>query len=222
MLAFVLPTIFKNVTLILLAITVATSFWAWSEPRMMERWILKPDRVWHQREWWRLLTSGFVHMDYAHLGFNLFTFTFFGFEIERICTIHFGSTGGSAAFLLIYIGGIVVANLPTTIRERYNSQYASLGASGGVAAVLFASIILSPLRELGLLFIPIGIPGFIFGLLYTAFSYVQARRKVADGINHEAHLAGSIYGAAVILLLLPFAGPQCLTQIQGWFAELFA
>jgi membrane associated rhomboid family serine protease len=219
-LAFVLPTIFKNATLILLALTVGTSFWAWSEPDMMERWLLKPDRVWYRREWWRLLTSGFIHKDYAHLGFNLFTFTFFGFEIERVCTIHFERKGGAAAFLLIYVGGIIIANLPTTFRERDNPRYASLGASGGVAAVLFASIILNPLRELSLLFIPIGIPGFIFGLIYTGFSFIQARRRVEDGINHEAHLAGSLYGAAIMLLLLPQSGPECLAQLKGWFQAL--
>jgi membrane associated rhomboid family serine protease len=219
--AFVLPSIFKTASLILLLLTIAVSFWAWSSEDAMEKWILKPDRVWHRGEVWRLLTSGFVHKDYAHLGFNLFTFTFFGFEIERVCTLYFGPAFGALAFLLIYVGGILIANLPTLYRERNNSSYASLGASGGVSAVLFASIVLSPLRKIALLFIPVGIPGFIFGALYAGFSFAQARRETNDGINHEAHLAGALYGLAVILLLLPHTGIECLAQITGWFRAVF-
>lgn len=222
MLLFVLPTIFKSASLILLLLTIAVSFWAWSEAKLMDACILLPDRVWHRREWWRLLTSGFVHKDYAHLGFNLFTFTFFGFEIERVCTGYFGRGAGAAAFLLIYVGGIVIANLPTVWRHRDNPSYASLGASGGVSAVLYASIVLSPLRKLSLLFIPVGIPGFIFGGLYAAFSFAQARRRAADGINHEAHLTGALYGLAVILLLLPHTGAGCLAQISGWLGEVMS
>ena len=206
--------------MILLLVTIATSFWAWSEPLLLDRWLLKPDRVVGRGEWWRILTSGFIHKDYAHLGFNLFTFTFFGFEIERICRSYFGRGAGALALLLIYVGGIIIANLPTVWRERFNPAYASLGASGGVAAVLFASIVLSPLRQLSLLFIPVGIPGFIFGALYAAFSLVQARRQAPDGINHEAHLTGALYGLAVILLLLPHSGASSIAQIGQWFLDL--
>lgn len=216
--ALVLPTIFKSATLILLAITVGTSFWAWSEPLMMDRWLLKPWRIWRQHEWWRLLTSGFIHKDYAHLGFNLFTFTFFGLEIERVCTLYFGRGIGAVAFLVIYLGGIIIANAPTLFRERDNAAYAALGASGGVSAVLFASIVLSPLRKLSLIFLPVGIPGFIFGTLYAAFSYSQSRRGAADGINHDAHLAGALYGVIIILLLLPHAGPDALREIGAWLS----
>ena len=219
-LLFVLPTTFKSAAMILLLVTIATSFWAWSEPLLLDRWLLKPDRVVGRGEWWRILTSGFIHKDYAHLGFNLFTFTFFGFEIERICRSYFGRGAGALALLLIYVGGIIIANLPTVWRERFNPAYASLGASGGVAAVLFASIVLSPLRQLSLLFIPVGIPGFIFGALYAAFSFVQARRQAPDGINHEAHLTGALYGLAVILLLLPHSGASSIAQIGQWFLDL--
>lgn len=188
---------------------------------MMDRWLLKPYRVWRNQEWWRLITSGFIHKDYAHLGFNLFTFTFFGLEIERVCTIFLGRGTGAAAFLVIYLGGIIIANVPTLFRERDNPAYGSLGASGGVSAVLFASIVLSPLRKLSLIFLPIGIPGFIFGLLYAAFSYMQSRREVADGINHDAHLAGALFGLVIILVLLPHTGPDALQQIAAWLNTAF-
>lgn len=213
-------SILRNATLVLMAVTVLVSVWAFTDSLLLDRLLLKPDRVWYRREWWRLLTSGFVHKDYAHLGFNLFTFVFFGLEIERICTLYFGRGRGAAAFLLIYLGGILVANLPTVVRHRDDHRYASLGASGGVAAVLFASIVLSPLRKLVLLFLPVGIPGFIFGALYAGFSFVQARRGSADGINHDAHLTGALYGVAIILLLVPPAGPLFLNQLAGWVAEM--
>ncbi len=217
LLLFVLPTVFKSASLLLLLVTIAVSFWAWGDSALLDACLLKPTRVWQRREWWRVLTSGFIHKDYAHLGFNLFTFTFFGFEIERVCRLYFGRTLGAFAVVVIFVGGIIIANLPTVWLERRNLHYASLGASGGVASVLFASIVLSPLREMSLLFIPIEMPGFIFGALYAAFSFVQARRQAPDGINHEAHLTGSLYGLAVILLLLPHTGPACVTQIAGWF-----
>ena len=122
---------------------------------------------------------------------------------------------GELLYLLIFIGGIIVSDIPTFIKHRNNPAYRALGASGGVASVVFASILFNPLGEIGIMFIPIGIPGFIFGLLYMIYSYYQGK-QMGDNINHDAHLYGAVYGLIIALILVPNVGPHFIEQIKNW------
>ena len=219
-----------NPILILVGLTVAISAYAWSNQDLMESWILRPYRMARDNsQWYRFITSGFLHADWGHLLFNMIAFySFGGIVLAVLCNgtgapgvDGFGLVGGIWRFLVLYLGGIVVSDIPTYFRHRDDRNYASLGASGGVASVLFAGVIFSPTTKIGMLFLPpeLGIPGFLFGFLYLAYSYYQGRRQ-GDNINHDAHFYGAIYGVVLILLFMPGAGPEFFRQVGAFMGSI--
>ena len=109
---------------------------------------------------------------------------------------------GEAQFLLLYFTAVVVAFMPTTLRFLKSHKYSSLGASGAVAAVMFSGILMFPLQELYLFFLPIKVPGYIFAVAYLAYSAWHSYSQ-SDNINHDAHFYGAAYGLIVTYLLEP-------------------
>ena len=217
-----------NPILILVGLTVVISAYAWSNNELMESWILRPYRMARdQSQLYRFITSGFLHADWGHLLFNMIAFYSFGaLVLEALSTgtgapglDGFGTTGGIWRFLVLYLGGIIVSDIPTYFRHRDDRDYGSLGASGGVASVLFAGVIFSPLNKIYMMFIPVGIPGFIFGFLYLAYSYYQGRRR-GDNINHDAHFYGALYGVVLTLVFTPSAGLEFVRQISAFLQSI--
>ena len=185
-------------TYTLIAITVLVSMLCFNNAQFFDKLSLKPYRVVHANEWYRLITHGFVHADWMHLFVNMFTFWSFGQYIENA----FQYMGfGKWAFLLLYFGGMIIASVNDIIRYRNASWYTSIGASGAVAAVLFTAIFLNPWDKI-LLFAAIPIPGIVFGLLYLAYCQYMARRG-GDHINHNAHFYGAVFGFIFPILLEP-------------------
>ncbi len=202
-----------SVTTILIAITVIISLYAWQKPALFDKLMMRPTRISNNKEYFRFLSSGFVHADYMHLLFNMISLNFAGRAVEGAFLNVFGDYG-KFYFLALYLFGIVVSDLPTFFKNRSNSSYASLGASGGVSSIIFAFIILAPLQEICLYF-ALCIPGFIFGVLYIAYSYYEARRG-GGRINHDAHLYGALFGIVFMLILLPEALPFFFEQIKSF------
>jgi membrane associated rhomboid family serine protease len=202
-----------SVTLAIIAITVLISLYGWQNERFLESWVLNPRKVTRQGQWYRMLTSGFVHADFGHLLFNMFSLFFFGQIIEQVFTALFGPKG-AIYMLIFYLVAIIVADVPTLIRHRNRSDYNSLGASGGVAALMFGAILFQPTAKI-YLYGAIGIPGFIFGALYMAYSFYESRRGRGT-INHDAHLYGAIFGIIVVVLLYPPVAPYFVEQIANW------
>ncbi len=132
-----------SLTIIIILVTVAISYYAWQNPAVMDKLILNPARVSQKNQYYRFITSGFIHADFGHLLFNMLTFWFIGEGIERLFGSLFGPNG-SFYFLALYVLGIIVSDIPTFLKHRNNSGYNSLGASGGVAAVLFAAVLYAP------------------------------------------------------------------------------
>jgi len=184
------------ITWLLIGITTLLSWRAFSDHRLFERLILWPPAIERQRQYERLLSHGFIHADGMHLLFNMLTLYFFGGEIERLFTAHIGHLG----FLLFYLSAIVVAILPTYLRHRHDARYFSLGASGAVAAVLFASILVDPWSMILVFFIPM--PAVVFGAVYLGYSIWMDYRGT-DHINHSAHLWGAGYGMLFTVLMEP-------------------
>ncbi len=204
-----------SITLIIIILTVIASFYAWSNPQVQHKWIFSPYIVHTNNEYHRFVTSGFIHADQMHLFFNMFTLFFFGELIENVYQHYFGSLG-LALFVLLYIAGIVISDIPTFIKHKADPGYRALGASGGVAAVVFSSIMFFPLNKIYIFGI-IGIPGFILGVLYIIYSYFQGK-KMADNINHDAHLYGAAFGIVFSIIIDPGVIARFVDQVLSYRA----
>jgi membrane associated rhomboid family serine protease len=148
-----------------------------------------------RKQYYRFLSHGFLHADYLHLGFNMFALYSFGTAVESMLYSNdcvFG-TRGKLFYIILYIGGLIVASIPDYIKHRNNYNYRSLGASGAVSGVIFAAIALLPQLPIRFFFIPVDIPGYIFGLVYLAISAYLDKRG-GGNINHSAHFWGAAYG----------------------------
>src|SRR5690606_26897500 len=127
-----------SITIILIIITVIASFYAWSNPTIQEKWIFSPYQVSKKNEYYRFITSGFIHADQMHLLFNMFTLYFFGELIEVVYQHYFGDLG-LVLFVVLFLAGIVISDIKTFVKHNNSPHYRALGASGGVSAVVFSS-----------------------------------------------------------------------------------
>ena len=143
-----------------------------------------PYRTVRKGAWYELVSSGFLHGGWSHLLFNMITLLFFGPVLERSI--------GTEHFFILYMSGLIASSIPSLIKYKDNPNYATIGASGAIESVLFAFIVLFPFTPLYLMFIPIGIPAFIFGGLFVVYSIWAGKRE--GRINHEAHFRRSCMG----------------------------
>jgi membrane associated rhomboid family serine protease len=195
----------SSVTLMVIASVVAVSIAAWSSDRIKQATILIPYRVRKKLEVHRLLTAGWIHADSMHLVFNMLTLWFFADEV-----VH---TLGTVTFVCFYVGAVLVAFIPTTIRHMKDPQYASLGASGAVAAVMFSAILLKPNVDLYVMFIPIPVPAPLYAVGYLAYS-AYSSYKPRGGVNHDAHFAGAIFGSVATYVLEPKRVMRTLEELS--------
>ncbi|MCC4594622.1 rhomboid family intramembrane serine protease [Xanthomonas campestris pv. phormiicola] len=187
------------VNLILIVLTVLVSWAAFNNRKLLDRLILWPPAIDRHKQYDRLVTHGFIHADFPHLLFNMITLYFFGGPIERLME---RLTGSLLTYPLFYLAALVVAILPSYLKNQKNPNYFSLGASGAVSAVLFAYILLAPWTGIYFFFIPIPIPAILYALFYVGYSIWMDRRG-GDNINHSAHLAGAAFGVMFLLIMEP-------------------
>ena len=193
------------------------SFYTVNKTELQHRLMMNPYLIKRQQQYERFLTSGFIHLHHTHLLLNMLSFYFMGTAVERVFVVLFGPTKGGVYFVLLYLLGIVTSDLPTYFKQKDNPGYNSLGASGGVAAVVFAFIILQPMQYL-CLFIALCMPGFILGLLYIVYSYYQGRRS-KDNVNHDAHLYGALFGLLFCIAVYPTSIGRFIQQVSSWLFE---
>lgn len=201
------------ITYIIIAVTTVVSFYAFQSPVTMSSMIMNPYYTQKRQQYYRFITSGFIHKDHMHLLWNMFSFYFFGTAIEREFQSLFGSAG-PVYFIALYVLAIIVSDVPTYFKHKDNPGYNSLGASGGVSAVIFAFIIFEPLSDICIYF-ALCLPGFILGALYILFSWYQGRRS-ADNINHDAHLYGALFGFIFCVIVAPSSIGNFLEEITRW------
>ena len=186
---------FSNHTLFIIIITVFVSLLAWQSPQLMQRLIFYPPAV-QRGQVDRFVTYGFIHADGMHLFFNMFTLYSFGQAVQGL----FMSRLGSLGFVLFYLAALVVAIVPTYLKQKNNPRYSSLGASGAVSAVIFSYILMNPWSTLLLFVIPV--PAIVFAVAYVAYS-VWADRQGRGSINHSAHLVGGVFGMLATIAIEP-------------------
>lgn len=175
-----------SAAMLIFVVTIAVSaIGLWLRPELVDRCVLRPYWLGRRGEWHTLVTSGFVHKDLAHLLFNMLSYWFFAFQLQ--------SRVGATAFVALYFAALLLSNLPTVLKHRNDPSYGSLGASGAISAVLFASIVHFPDQELMILPFPVPIPAPLFAVAYVGYSWWSAR-QARDGINHDAHLFGAVVG----------------------------
>lgn len=186
------------ITYILIAINVVVSLRCFNRQDIFWKLAFIPYQCVHRKEWYRILTHGFVHADSIHLLVNMFTFYSFGTYMEKVFPL-FGLS--SLAYLGLYFGGMIVASLYDLVAYRDNPNFASIGASGAVSAVLFTSILFDPFGKI-LFFAILPIPGIVFGVLYLLYCQYMSRQS-RDQINHNAHFWGALFGFVYPILLEP-------------------
>ena len=193
-----------SITIFIIAITSIVSFIAFGNRNLMDKLIFYPPAITNQNEWYRFFSCGLIHKDIPHLLFNMYALYLFGNGregqgVEPIFKAIF-SGKGEWLYLLMYVAALGVCLLPTYSKNKDNYNYRSLGASGAVSAVVFAYILLDPMRGVGLIFIPnLYIPGFLFGALYLLISSLLDRRG-GGGINHSAHIWGALFGVLYLII----------------------
>ena len=197
-----------NATLIIILVTCAISILAFRNEKLISDLILWPPAISRGKQYYRLLSYGFIHADGTHLLFNMITLYFFGRLIEQFMASYIGTLG----FVAFYLSAIVVSILPTYVKNVGNPAYRSLGASGAVSAILFAFVLLQPWATILIFFIPC--PAIIYAVIYVGYS-IYMDRKGSDNINHSAHLWGAAYGVLFLLAMEPRIFGVFLAQLTG-------
>jgi len=166
---------------------------------LIQRLAFRPKEILEDRQYYRLLTAGFVHGSMAHLAFNMITLFFFGPVLEIQL--------GSAAFLVVFFGAEITAHLLTLFLHKDTASYAAVGASGAISGIVFSFCLFHPFQRI-YLFFAIGIPAWLFAVGFVVFSIIAMRKqdaRVPGGIAHEAHLGGALGGLLLTILMEPDA-----------------
>lgn len=185
-------------TLSLLIANVVLSFAAFTNVQLLDRLLFDMNRIRRFKEWYRFVSSGFIHGDPFHLFMNMLALYFMGPFLER--------TTGTLGFLVIYFAALLAGSAWTYMEHFRDSNYRALGASGAVSGITTAAAVFYPFAEIRLYFalpMPLG----VFALCYIAFSVWASRSQLRDGIGHAAHLGGALMGIAIVCVFWPEA-PQ--------------
>ena len=178
------------ISLILILVTAFVSYKGFKDHFFFEKYEFGVDKVRLYKDYKRLITSGFLHVNWMHLIFNMLGLYFFAGSLIAML--------GPIQFLLIYFASLAGGNLLSLLVYKNQGDYTSVGASGAVNGAIFATIALNP--GINIMFLP----GWLFGLLYIGLTIYGVRSR-RDNIGHEAHLGGALIGMLVAIALRPSA-----------------
>ena len=191
-------------TILIIMATGVVSVLAFKNRELRDKLIFSPPAILARKEYHRVVTSAFLHADWQHLFFNMISLGLFGQTMEPAI--------GIARFVLIYSASFIGGSLLSLYLHR-NHEYFSLGASGGVCGIVFSSIFLFPGESIGALFLPFGIPGWLYAILFLGSEFYSGRRQQTN-IGHDAHLGGAIIGLLTTTVLFP--------EVVRWSPRLYA
>jgi membrane associated rhomboid family serine protease len=195
---------FALITIILIVANVLFSHQGFNNRLFFEGYKFEVDRILINKDYTRLISSGFLHGGWTHLVFNMVGLYLFGELLE--------SDMGGLNLLLIYFAGLIGGNLLALYIHRQHGDYSAVGASGAVSGLVFAVIALMPGVEIGFILLPFYIPGWIFGLLYVLYTIYRIKSQ-NDNIGHEAHLGGALVGMITAIIIRPEALADNLVTI---------
>ncbi|HVU57346.1 MAG TPA: rhomboid family intramembrane serine protease [Puia sp.] len=198
-----------TITYSIIVLTALISVTAFNNPRIMDDLIFWPPAINIRHQYYRFITCGLIHADFVHLLFNMLTLFFAGCGLELYYRGHLGLQ--HYWYLVLYVSAVIVANIPSYLKRRDDYNYRSLGASGGVCAVLFAFILIAPWNPVYLYFIKM--PAILYAVLFLAFTIYMSKRG-GDNINHDAHLWGAIYGVLFTIALRPGIVGTFINELQ--------
>lgn len=193
-----------QISLTIILINIIFSLQGFKSGSFFDRFSFRVDEILVNKEYVRLISSGFLHIGWVHLIMNMVTLYLFGNMLELYM--------GGIPFLIVYLAGLVGGNLLALLIHRQHGDYSAVGASGAVCGIIFASIALFPGMSIRMFFLPISIPGWLFGLAYILYSIYGIRSK-ADNIGHEAHLGGALVGMFTALCFHWYAFSENLFTI---------
>ncbi|MCB0713718.1 MAG: rhomboid family intramembrane serine protease [Ignavibacteriae bacterium] len=182
------------VTITIILTFFATTFYTLRNSFAFEKYLFRVDNILIDRQFYRIVTSGFLHNGWVHFGFNALSFYFFGQIVEASLPFY--------SYLLLYFGSLVGGSLLSLFIHRQHGDYSAVGASGAISGVMFAFAFLYPDSGIGMLFLPIHINAVIFCFLYTLISIYGIKRALGN-IGHDAHLGGAITGLLLAAILEP-------------------
>ena len=207
-----------SITRIIVAITALVTIIANNNNELKRKLLFNSYLIKHSKEYYRLFSHALIHSGWMHLLVNMWVLYMFGQMVEHELVGRYGSKG-SIFFILLYVGGIAFASLPALIKHQDNPQYNALGASGAVASILFAYIILRPTSGISLYFM-VNMPAFLFGILYLWYEW-SMDKKSKGRIAHDAHFYGALYGVAFMLLVDYHYLIECGKDIQDYITSFF-
>mgnify|MGYP000002531493 FL=1 len=179
--------------ILLLLLNILLSFKGFRDPLFFERYKFSVLKI-RKNETFRLFSSGFLHVDTTHLIFNMFTLYIFGDVAIQLM--------GAVSFYIVYGLSLFSGNYFTYLNHKNEPNYTAVGASGAVSGIVYSSILLFPKMKLAFLFLPIPIPGYIFGILYLLYTLFGMKSR-HDNIGHTAHFGGAVSGFATTLFIYP-------------------
>ena len=175
---------------------------AFAKPKFYSKILFVPTQVIRSKEIYRIITSGFGHVNFTHLIFNMYALISFGpflmgYFIQRFAEL------APLVFLVFYLSAVIAADLPDLIRNRKRSGFSSVGASGAISAVIAGAVLAEPNMRVTLIFLPpsTAIPGFLYIVIFVIISLYLNYKSIGK-IAHVAHVSGTLYGLAILNLIM--------------------
>jgi membrane associated rhomboid family serine protease len=201
-----------SITIIIVAVCVLVSYICFGNQELFQKLKHWPYQEVREKEWYRLISSGFIHGSWMHLLINMFVFWQFGEVVEARFRLEFGLLWGNLFYTLLFVVTVVLADIPSLLKHKDNVYYSAVGASGAVSGILFVNILFYPWNLLYLYAI-IPIPGIVAGVLYLIYSS-WASKNSRDNIDHDAHFYGALFGLLFTVMLKPSLFIDFLNQLM--------
>ncbi len=200
-----------SVTLSIIIITCLVSFPAFNNNKMREDLLFWPYAIKRHSQYYRFISGGVIHADTMHLLFNMVSLYSFGSALESFLYPVLFHEKTIILYVVLYLAAIIFACIPDFFKHKNDPDYRALGASGAVSAIIFAAITIEPTMPIRFFFIPIDIPGYLFGFIFLGLSYYLAKRG-GDNIGHNAHFWGAIFGVVFTIVAARAFSPVDLVK----------